>query len=233
MLGEASCIRSEERSLRRIKTGLTTAGWVAVVAAPLATHAAIATGRFAIPAAILAMVEVAVLAALALRAARGWARAAGAACAGLVLLGIGVRMVRPSWAGPDGLVAAAWASHALIYGSLLLLFGRSLRPGNAPLATAMAARLRGTLTPAIMAYTRNVTKAWCVFFIAQVALSGALLLLAPRSVWSLFVNVLDGPSVLAMFAGEYALRRWRFRDERHISPFETVRSFARSRAAGP
>ena len=206
-------------------------GCAAAIVTPLVTHTAIVTGRFATAATVLAMVEVVVLAALALRRLRGRLRAAGAVGSAILLALLAMRLVRPAWAGLTGLMATSGVSHAFIYVTLLLLFGRSLQPGNTPLVTGLATRIRGTLTPAMLVYTRNVTMAWCVFFVAQLALSAGLLLLAPHRVWSLFVNVLDLPCLGLMFAGEYAVRRWRFRGISHSSPMEGIRSFVRSRAA--
>ena len=206
-------------------------GWVAVFAAPLATHAALATGRFAAWATLLAIVEVLLLGTLALRRVRGWRRSAGAASLASLVLLLAVRLARPHWAGMVGLIAASGVSHAFIYGSLLLLFGRSLQPGRIDIVTGIATKVRSSLTPEMLTYTRTVTKAWCVFFALQLVTSAVLLVAAPHRVWSLFVNVLDGPSVVALFAVEYGVRRWRFRNYSHISPMETFRTFSRSRAA--
>ena len=206
-------------------------GWAAVFAAPFVSHLAITTGRFRDAASVLALVEVTVLAAVTLRRKRGWSRVAGGGIA-LVLLGvIAARLLWPESLGATGLMAASGASQAIIYASLLALFWKSLRPGRTALITRVATRVRGPLSPPITQYTQNVTIAWCWFFGAQLAASALLLLFASHSVWSLYVNVLDAPLVATMFAAEYAIRRWRFRDERHISPAETIRSFARSRAS--
>ena len=222
-----------EALLHRIGKALLPVAWLAVLVAPLVTHAALATGRFAMPASLLAVTEVAVLGGMALRGLRGWRLATGVLMLAAVLGLFTMRVIRPGWAGSAGLIAASGLSHAFIYGSLLLLFAGSLRPGHTALITGLAQRLRGSLVPAMLAYTRSVTKAWCVFFALQLLASALLLVLAPHRVWSLFVNVLDGPTVVLMFAGEYAIRRWRFRGYSHISPLETFRNFARSRAAGP
>ena len=210
----------------------TIAGWTAVIAAPFVTHAAIATGRLAPIASAVALMEVALFATIGLRRLHGWARLAGIFVAAGLVASLAVRIVEPDWAGSTGLIAAAWASHAFIYGSLLLLFGRSLLPGRVDLITALATRVRGNLTPGMLTYTRGVTKVWCSFFCAQLMVSALLLVLAPIAIWSIFVNLLDGPSVVALFLAEYAVRRIRFRGYKHISPAETFRNFARSRAGG-
>jgi uncharacterized membrane protein len=213
--------------LHRIKRACLPLGWAALAAAPFVTHAAIATGRFATEAALLALVQITVLGALTIRKLRGWRRVAAGVGVGALLGALGVRLFKP---GPVGLIATSGLSHTCIYLSLLFLFSHSLQPGRTALVTTLAARLRGTLTPEIKVYTRNVTKAWCVFFTMQLVTSFMLLSLAPVRIWSLFVNVLDAPMVVAMFAAEYAIRRWRFRGLRHISPVATLQSFARDRA---
>jgi uncharacterized membrane protein len=119
-------------------------------------------------------------------------------------------------------------AHAALYGGLLALFGRSLLPGRADLVTAIARAVhvrRGQALPAAMArYTRRVTQAWCGFFAGQLAASALLLAFAPAGIWSLIVNVLDLPLVLAMFAAEYAVRLMRFRGHEHPSLAETIRA---------
>ncbi len=213
--------------VHRIKRASVSVGWAAAMATPFVTHVAIATGRFATEAAVLALIQIALLGALTIHRLRGWLRVAAVAGVGALLVALGVRMVRP---GTIGLIATSGLSHTCIYLSPLFLFSRSLQPGRIPLVTVLAARLRGILSPEIEAYTRNVTKAWCVFFTMQLVTSVMLLTFAPVRIWSLFVNVLDAPMVGAMFAAEYATRRWRFRGQRHISPVATLRSFARDRA---
>lgn len=116
-------------------------------------------------------------------------------------------------------------SHAVLYGGLLLLFTESLRQGHEDLVTALAARVDGPLNPAMASYTRGVTKAWSLFFAGQLVVSAALGLLAPLATWSLFVNVLDVPLVVAMFAAEYGFRRYRFRNYPHVSLARTIAAF--------
>jgi uncharacterized membrane protein len=109
-----------------------------------------------------------------------------------------------------GFVTASAVMHWSIYASLLATFGLSLRRGREPLITGMARRLNGETDgeadDELAAYTRNVTIAWSVFFAAQLTLSVTLFCFAPLVVWSFFVNVLDIPLVVTMFAAEYAVR---------------------------
>ena len=104
------------------------------------------------------------------------------------------------------LALASGVPHALIYLGLLGLFGISLLPGQEPLATYFARRIHGPLTPEIIRYTRQVTAAWCIFFVLQIAGSALLILFAPIAWWSIFVNILNIPLLVGMFVAERLLR---------------------------
>ncbi len=105
-----------------------------------------------------------------------------------------------------GVVAFSALTHWGIYTSLLVGFGFPLRQGREPLISGMARRMNGPLTAEVAAYTRKVTIAWSLFFAAQLSLSVLLFCFAPLTIWSFFVNILDFPLVVAMFAAEYAVR---------------------------
>ena len=217
-------------STHTIRRWLAGFAWAAAAASPFATHVAISTGRFTGPAVVLAVLQAAALAGMSLRQDLAWQRLLGVAAAMGLLLILALRW--PLGAARAGLVADAGLSHALIYGSLLVLFARSLRPGWTPIVTALASRFRGVLTPEVERYTRIVTKAWCVFFTCQLCVSALLWLLAPVALWSLYINVLDAPMVVALFLAEFAVRRWRFRHHPHVSPLAVARAFARGGADG-
>jgi uncharacterized membrane protein len=106
-----------------------------------------------------------------------------------------------------GFVLASALAHWSIYGGLLVVFALTLRPGHEPLITAIARRMHGSMPEELATYTRRVTIAWCCFFAAQLATSITLFVFAPLVVWSFFVNILDLPLVLGMFAAEYMVRR--------------------------
>jgi hypothetical protein len=122
--------------------------------------------------------------------------------------------------------AASGLPHAAVNGLLLWWFGRTVLSGREPLITRIARRVHGTLTPPIQRYTRHVTIAWCVFFALQLAVSLGLFLFAPLETWSTFVNVLNVPLVVLMFAGEYLLRVVLHPDHPRASIARTVRAFA-------
>lgn len=97
-------------------------------------------------------------------------------------------------------------AHWCLYLSLLATFALTLRRGRTPLITGMAYRMQGTLSNEMIRYTRSVTIAWSIFFAAQLLTSVSLFCFAPLTVWSVFVNLLDIPLVVTMFAVEYAVR---------------------------
>ena len=111
-----------------------------------------------------------------------------------------------------GFVTVSALTHWSIYAGLLASFALTLRPGRKPLITAMALRMHGDISAEIAAYTRKVTIAWSMFFAGQLALSITLFCFAPLTAWSFFVNILDIPLVVAMFAAEYMVRLRCLRD---------------------
>lgn len=129
-----------------------------------------------------------------------------------------------------GPAAAYGIPHAVIYLSLLWLFGRTLRPGKEPLVTRLARSVHGTLPPALTAYTRRVTYAWCVFFATQMVVSALLFKFASLSNWSLFINVLNLPLLALMFIGEYVYRVIRHREFPHASFFDGIQAFSNDAA---
>src|SRR5689334_8701835 len=89
--------------------------------------------------------------------------------------------------------------------ALALLFGRTLVADREPLCTRFARMVRGALEPAVERYTRQVTLAWTLFFLAMVAISVMLYTLATIGIWSLFANLAMMPLVASMFVVEYAV----------------------------
>ena len=198
---------------------------VAAVAAPLVTHAAVAAGHWPGAAAVLSACQVAAIGLLLLR------RSPRGRVAWLAVV-VPIYAFACQFYLQASLLAVSGVTHALIYGALLALFGGTLRRGRVDLVTSLARRLRGALQPEVEAYTRGVTKAWCAFFGCQLATSLLLMLFAPATAWSLFINVLDAPLVALMFLSEFAVRRIRFPGHDHAGIAGTVRAFGQ-RAARP
>lgn len=148
----------------------------------------------------------------------------------LVLLGIAIALYLVEKKAHLGLVAANLVTHTSLNLLMLWLFGRTLLRGREPLITGFARRFHGTIPPYIEAYTRRVTIAWCVFFIAQVVISASLWMFASLHAWSLFVNLLSLPLIVLMFIAEYAYRVMRFRSYPHASIVSGIQMFADQRA---
>lgn len=200
--------------------------------APMASHAALLTGRGAGVALGLAAVQ-ALAAGLILWELGGWARA-------MAVLGPAAMLAGMAALGGDrALLAAAGFGHALLYLTLLVAFAASLRPGRVSLVTRLARSINPHFHAGMVPYTRAVTWAWCVFAAAQLALSATLLAFAPLGWpldwWLLLVGTLHGPMAAGLAVVEFAVRRWRWPGE-HVGFLEMVRGVRASvrdgRAAG-
>jgi uncharacterized membrane protein len=112
--------------------------------------------------------------------------------------------------------------------ALAVLFGRTLLAGREPLVTRFARIVRGELPPEIVRYTRSVTAAWTLFFVAMALIAIVLYSAASREAWSAFVNLFTIPCVLAMFVAEYTVRRIRFPGLDHSSILAGARAFQRA-----
>ncbi|NJD23832.1 MAG: hypothetical protein FIB06_00335 [Betaproteobacteria bacterium] len=92
--------------------------------------------------------------------------------------------------------------------ALAALFGLTLRRGEVPLVTRFARLAHGGDVSATKErYTRSVTLAWTLFFLACATISAALFLFAPTATWSVFANFLTLPLVATMFAAEHLVRQ--------------------------
>ena len=95
---------------------------------------------------------------------------------------------------------------------LLLIFGRTLRPGKVPIISRYAELIDGNLSDEMEKYTRQVTRAWAILFLLLTVESIVLAVFAPLYIWSLFTNVINYLAVAVMFIAEYAYRRKTYRD---------------------
>jgi uncharacterized membrane protein len=145
-----------------------------------------------------------------------------------------------------GVVVTAWwpqieRNFALMYllqqvGVYLLLafgFGRSLLAGQVPLCTHWAGIVHGPLSEPVQRYTRGVTLAWTVFFVAIAVSSAVIFVAAPLWIWSIFSNFLTLPLAALMFAVEYELRRRRLPWMQRASIADTARAYFASSRNGP
>lgn len=93
------------------------------------------------------------------------------------------------------------------YVLMALTFALTLRRDSVPLCTRLADRVHGPLGAAELQYTRRVTVAWTVFFLANAAAAFLLFAFAPLRIWSLYSNFCAMPLIGLMFIAEYAVRR--------------------------
>lgn len=110
--------------------------------------------------------------------------------------------------------------------ALGLLFGRTLLDGQEALVTRFA-RLahQGVVSEAKRRYTRQVTLAWTIFFVASAAISTLLYGLAPASAWSVFANLLSTPLLVLMFVGEHLVRNRVLPPEDHAGIADSIRGY--------
>lgn len=197
-------------------------GMAALASYPLLLHGALTTGRWITITAVVTSVQAVIAGAAMLSHStykRKWAAAALAAPLCLVV---------PFASAQLSLLAASGVPHAFAYLGLLAGFAASLLPGREAVVTVLARKIQGPLRPDMLAYTRRVTWAWCFFFASQLVGSLVLFRYASVASWSLFVNVLNFPLVVLMFAAEYGYRIIRFRDRPRAALGDVIRAFARS-----
>ncbi|SPB13848.1 membrane protein [Caballeronia novacaledonica] len=121
-----------------------------------------------------------------------------------------------------------WLEHACFNLALAWMFGRTLVHGREPLCTQFATLVHGKLEPRAARYTRRVTAAWTLFFIATALVSTVLFACASIVAWSTFANYLALPLVGLMFVAEYACRRFALPDMKPSSIMDAVRAYTHS-----
>lgn len=140
-------------------------------------------------------------------AAVGWARRQWATLAGSAAL-----VALLGWIVAEGGVRDIQWMYFLQHGALHLAlagtFGLTLRPGSTALITMMGERVHRHFTPAMRAYTRALTAAWALYFVAMVVVSTVIFLFAPWPWWSAFCSVVTPLAAIALFGGEHV---WRYR----------------------
>ena len=94
----------------------------------------------------------------------------------------------------------------LISAFLLALFGLSLRY-SMPVAERLARLSEPQLPPVAIPYTRRVTQAWSLFFLANGLVAAALTLWAPLSWWALYNGLIAYGLMGLLFAAEWLIRQ--------------------------
>ncbi|SAK92673.1 membrane protein [Caballeronia temeraria] len=121
-----------------------------------------------------------------------------------------------------------WMEHASFNLALAWMFGRTLADGREPLCTQFATLVHGRLEARVVRYTRRVTVAWTLFFIATACVSTMLFAFASIVTWSTFANYLALPLVGLMFVVEYACRRIALPGMEPSSIMDAVRAYTHS-----
>jgi uncharacterized membrane protein len=122
----------------------------------------------------------------------------------------------------------AWVyfiQHAGTNVMLAAVFGLTLVRGRQPLCTRLAEAVRGSVGPDVVRYTRQVTLAWTLFFVAISLVSMALFLSGSVGAWSVFANFLWLPLILLMFGAEYLVRLRRLPHLEHNGFMDGILAF--------
>lgn len=139
-------------------------------------------------------------------------------CIMCALLFAGWRMLTPHFA------RIYWLEHAGTQLTLGLGFARTLSPGREPMCSYFARMIDGPLTPRLAHYTRQVTKAWAVFFSLMAATSTLLFVTAAQSTWSVFANFFTAPLIGLMFVLEYGARKYLLPNMQHGHFLDTFKA---------
>ena len=188
----------------------------AIISFPLALHILVLANQATLALALMAVVYLAALSPIFVRAARRNLAASAATLALVIAL--------------FALVVSQLDKIVLLYVPpvainlwLMMLFGMSLRKDSLPLISRIARLERGELTPELARYTRRLTWIWTLLFLAMASEALLLALFAPLALWSWFANVWNYVFVASLFAGEYVYRRVRFAHYGHASPLALFR----------
>lgn len=106
---------------------------------------------------------------------------------------------------------AMLALPVLINVALLVTFGGSLMRG-VPMVERFARLARPDLPESQLPYCRQVTAAWCGFFVLNGATCAALAMWAPVGVWTLYTGAIAYVIIGLLFVLEYLVRKYRFRE---------------------
>ena len=117
----------------------------------------------------------------------------------------------------DNAATLYFAQHVGTNALLAWVFGHTLVAGATPLVVSFARIVDPVLPSELETYALKVTLAWTLFFVVTCVVSAVLFLAASLPVWSTFAVLLQWPSVVVFFVGEYLLRRYLFRQFKHAS----------------
>jgi len=169
---------------------------------------------------------------LALVAAGAW-RSGQRVRAALAALAIAALFLQAplGWAVPPRLLYLA--QQIGIHATLGWWFASSLRDPRGALITRLAAQVHRVMTPAKIAYTRNVTRAWVGYFVAMIVASIAIYAWAGFGAWTWYANVANPIALVLMFAGERLLRYRLHPEFERSSVADALRAYQRALATEP
>ena len=110
---------------------------------------------------------------------------------------------------------------------LATVFGRTLLAGHEPLVTQFARMVHGTIPPEVERYTRKVTIAWTIFFLALFAASCVLYIGGWLTAWSVLANAVSPILLGAMFVIEYLVRLRALPHFERVGIMGGIRAFTR------
>ena len=150
---------------------------------------------------------------------------------GLASLGL-VALCWLGWRGGGVAPATLYLlQHVAIHAALAAVFGVTLLPGREALITALARSVHGRLTPDMAVYSRKVTLAWTVYFVAMAAVSIVLFAFAPFELWATFANFGTPLTMALLFVGEHLLRYRLHPEFERATLGAAMRAFSRRDAA--
>jgi uncharacterized membrane protein len=152
---------------------------------------------------------------------------------GCAAVAIVVLCLRAAMQAPMPVASLVLAQHAGIHLLLALWFGSTLRRGERPLISRVAARVHREMTPALQRYTRKVTLAWTLYFIGMAIASLLLYAMAAFETWAVFANLLTPLALGAMFGGEHLLRYRLHPEFEHVGVVAAIRAYQQPTAPAP
>lgn len=192
-----------------------------ILAYPVLVHLAVVLGRpWLAGVALVALAASFLYVPLMARRPLAWLALLAAAGASALVVGSGMTLY------------ALYLPPILLPLAMLWWWSGTLRAGQVPFVTRVATAIRGPLPPDYAAYTRRVTQAWVAVFGLLAAAGIGFALFAPPALWSLFTNFIAAAIIGAMFAAEYAYRRWRFRHMDHPGFIAFLRLVAKNGGRG-
>ncbi len=117
--------------------------------------------------------------------------------------------------------------HVGVHIALAAVFLGSLRGDRQPICTDLANQVHDHMSATLVRYTRQITWAWGIFFIANGTLSIVLMAALGAALWSTYAVYATFPLVVAMFAGEYLVRLWVLPREDWTGPISAIRAYRR------